>query len=146
MKALVVCDSFFGNAEKIAQAIGAALGDDVEVLRVSNVKPKHLAGLDMLVVGSPTRGFRATPAIMEMMKGIPADGLRGVKVAAFDTRIPLSAINSRIGRFFVARGGYAANPILAELTKKGGVALQPLEGFSVKDREGPLIVLDANDG
>jgi len=47
MKTLVVYDSFFGNTEKIAQAIGAALGlpPDVEVVRVSAVKPEQLAGL-----------------------------------------------------------------------------------------------------
>jgi flavodoxin len=41
MKALVVYDSVFGNTEQIAQAIGDALGsqEDVEILRVSNVKP-----------------------------------------------------------------------------------------------------------
>jgi len=65
MKALVVYDSFFGNTEKIAQTIGNALGApaDVEVLRVGNVKPEQLTGLGLLVVGSPTRAFRPTPAI-----------------------------------------------------------------------------------
>ena len=37
MKALVIYDSFFGNTEKVAKAIGGALGEpkDVTVSRVS---------------------------------------------------------------------------------------------------------------
>ena len=37
MRTLIIYDSFFGNTEQIAQAIGNALGspEDVEILRVS---------------------------------------------------------------------------------------------------------------
>jgi flavodoxin len=40
MKALVVYDSFFGNTEKIARAVGDALATqaDVQTLRVGDVK------------------------------------------------------------------------------------------------------------
>jgi len=72
MKALVVFDSFFGNTEQIALAIGEALGygSDVKVLRVSDIQPEYLTRLKMLIVGSPTRGFRATLAINTFLKGI----------------------------------------------------------------------------
>jgi flavodoxin len=140
MKALVVYDSFFGNTEQIAQAIGNALGspEDVEVLRVSNVKPEQLTGLKLLIVGSPTRGFRPTPAISNLLKSIPKDGLKGVKVAAFDTRIALSDIDSRILPVFVKVFGYAAKPIADRLAKKGGELVIPPEGFFVEGTEGPL--------
>ena len=73
MKALVVYDSFYGNTEKIAVAIGAALGsaEDVTVLRVSQVKPEQLAGLNLLIVGSPTRKFSPSPVIVKLVKSIP---------------------------------------------------------------------------
>jgi flavodoxin len=89
MKALVVYDSVFGNTEKVAQAMGQALGSQAEVqtLRVGDVKPEHLAGLDALIVGSPTRAFSPTPAIKNWLKSLPSNSLKGVKVAAFDTRI-----------------------------------------------------------
>ena len=140
MKALVVYDSFFGNTEQIAQAIGRALGspEEVEVLRVSNVKPEQLTGLELLIVGSPTRGFRPTPAISNLLKSVPKNGLKGVKVAAFDTRIALSDIDSRILPVFVKVFGYAAKPIADGLTKKGGELIIPPEGFFVKGSEGPL--------
>ena len=33
MKTLVVYDSFFGNTERVAQAVGEALGSEVEIGR-----------------------------------------------------------------------------------------------------------------
>ncbi len=140
MKALVVYDSVFGNTEQIAQAIGNALGsqEDVEILRVSNVKPEQLTGLKLLIVGSPTRGFRPTAAINNLLKGIAKNGLKGVKVAAFDTRIALSDVDSRILPVFAKVFGYAAKPISDRLKKKGGELIIPPEGFFVEGTEGPL--------
>jgi flavodoxin I len=140
MKALVVYDSVFGNTEKVAQAMGRALGSQAEVqtLRVGDVKPEHLTGLDALIVGSPTRAFSPTPAIKKWLKSIAPNGLKGVKVAAFDTRIALSDVNSTLLDFMVKLFGYAAQPIADRLKKKGGdLALSP-EGFFVKGSEGPL--------
>ena len=63
MKILVVYDSYFGNTEKVAQANGEALGDDVAVKRPSEVKTDELSDLGLLVVGSPTRAFRPSDAV-----------------------------------------------------------------------------------
>ena len=141
MKALVIYDSVFGNTEQIAQAIGNALGsqEDVEILRVSNVKLEQLTGLKLLIAGSPTRQFRPTAAINNLLKRIPKNGLKGVKVAAFDTRFTMSAIEeSRVLPFFVRLFGYAAKPISDRLKKKGGELIIPPEGFFVEGVEGPL--------
>jgi flavodoxin len=140
MKALVVYDSVFGNTEKVAQAMGQALGSQAEVqtLRVGDVKPEHLAGLDALIVGSPTRAFSPTAAIKNWLKSLPPNSLKGVKVAAFDTRIALSDVNSSLLTFMVKLFGYAAKPIGDRLAKKGGDLVLSPEGFFVKDSEGPL--------
>jgi flavodoxin len=65
MSILIIYDSVFGNTQKIARAIGAALGsqENVETLRVSAVKPEQLAELKLLIAGSPTRQFRPTAGI-----------------------------------------------------------------------------------
>lgn len=122
MKAMVVYDSIFGNTEQIAQAIGNALGSpkDVEILRVGDVKPEHLTGLDVLIVGSPTRRFRPTSAISNFLKSIPKNGLKGIKVAAFDTRFTMDEIESSIFilPILVSIFGYAAKPIADKLKKK----------------------------
>ena len=74
MKVLVAYDSFFGNTEQIARAIGGALGsqEDVATLRVADVTPEQLTGLKLLVVGSPTWGFRPSPETKDFQKRIPA--------------------------------------------------------------------------
>ena len=86
MKTLIVYDSVYGNTEQIARAIGGAINDDVRVLRAGAVNPAELKKIDLFIVGSPTQGGRPTPAIQELLNKVPKDSLKGVKVAAFDTR------------------------------------------------------------
>jgi flavodoxin len=139
---MVVYDSAYGNTEKVAQAIGAALGTpgEVEVLRVGEIRPEQLAGLNLLIVGSPTQKFSPTGATTRFLKSIPEDGLRGVGVAAFDTRFPEGEIDKvRILAFFVRLFGYAAKPIADRLVKKGGELAVAPEGFYVGATEGPLL-------
>jgi flavodoxin len=142
MKAMVVYDSAYGNTEKIAQAIGQALGptEDVTTVRVGNVKPEQLAGFTLLVVGSPTQKFRPLGTITGFLKSIPRNGLNGVKVAAFDTRITQAEID-KVGilAFFVKIFGYAAKPIASQLQKNGGKLVVAPEGFYVEGTEGPLV-------
>lgn len=142
MKAMVVYDSMYGNTGKIAEAIGGSLGpqEDVEVVRVGEVKPEQLADVGLLIVGSPTQKFRPTGATTQFLKGIPQNGLSGVNVAAFDTRITESEIEKiRILAFFVSIFGYAAKPIADRMQKKGGELAVPPEGFYVGGMEGPLL-------
>jgi flavodoxin len=140
MKALIVYDSVFGNTEQVAQAIGQALGlpAQVETLRVNQVAPTRLAGTTLLIVGSPTRGFRPTEAVMKFVDAIPQYGLIGTRVAAFDTRISARDIDNRLLNLLVRLFGYAAQPIANKLVKKGGTLVTPPEGFYVKGSEGPL--------
>jgi len=140
MKALVVYDSFFGNTEHVARAIAAELGaePDVALRRAGDVDASSLDGLDLLVVGSPTRAFSPSPAVKALLKQIPPRELQGVKVAAFDTRIAVEDTGSAILSFMIKLFGYAAKPILKRLAGKGGQAIEPAKGFFVADSEGPL--------
>ncbi len=140
MKALVIYDSVFGNTEKIARAIAESLGSlaHVEILRADQVVPEQLTGIDLLVVGSPTRGFRPTEAVTGLLKRIQPKTLKGVKVAAFDTRFNADELDSAGLRFLVKTGGYAAKRIADQLKKVGGNLILPPEGFYVEDTEGPL--------
>lgn len=140
MKALVVYDSVFGNTEKIAQAIGEALGlpDQVEVLPVGQVTAEMIHGVELFIVGSPTRGFRPTETVTRFLETLVNNQLDGVNVAAFDTRIWLETINSKAFRFIVNTGGYAASSIAKAVKKKGGNLLVPPEGFLVTGEQGPL--------
>lgn len=136
MKSLVIYDSVFGNTEKIARSIAAALG--TQAIPVSQADSNQLRGFDLLVVGSPTRGFRPTEGISKLLNGLPKNHLTGVRVAAFDTRIVLETIDSKALRFLVDKGGYAASTIAKVLEKKGGKLAVPEEGFFVTGEQGPL--------
>lgn len=140
MKALVIYDSVFGNTEKIAQGIGEALGspEEVSTVQVKEVNLDQLSGLDILVVGSPTRAFKATGAVSSFLKQIPQNGLAGVSVAAFDTRFEAEESNSKFLKFMVRKFGYAAEPIAEKLKKKGGNQKVPPGTFIVEGTEGPL--------
>jgi flavodoxin I len=140
MKVLIVYDSYFGNTEQVAQAMGDALRPqaDVDVLRVSEAKPEQLTGLDALIVGSPTRAFSPTPAIKQFLGSMPRQSLDGVKVAAFDTRIAVEETGPRFLALLVKVFGYAAKPIATRLERKGGALAAAPEGFIVEGSEGPL--------
>ena len=142
MKALVVYDSKFGNTEHIAQVIGSALGSsyEVEVLHVGRIVPDQFEGLGLLIVGSPTQRFNPTEDIKNFLKSLPPRGLKGIKVAAFDTRLTIEDIEEiAILAFFVRIFGYAAKPIANGLKRKGGELVLPPEGFYVQGMEGPLV-------
>ena len=132
------------RSRAISAAISAAVGDaltakaDVLIVRVGEVKPEHLAGLSLLIVGSPTRAFSASPATKAWLKALAPNSLRGVKVAAFDTRADMNDVNSRALTAFVKLFGYAAEPIANSLTKRGGTLVVPAAGFFIEDKEGPL--------
>jgi flavodoxin len=140
MKVLVIYDSVFGNTEKIAEAIAGGFGTDaeVELLQVAAATPDGMAGRDILVAGSPTRGFQPTPELAKLLKSLPPGTLKGTKVAAFDTRFKADELDSAGVRFIVKTGGYAAKRISALLQKAGGRLSVPGEGFYVEDTEGPL--------
>jgi len=142
MEAIVAYDSAYGNTEQVAHAIGSALGSqkDVETLRVGDLTPERLSGISLLVVGCPTQKFSPTGATTRLLKSIPKDGLKGVKVAAFDTRFTEAEIEKvKVLAFLVRLFGYAAEPIADRLQKKGGELAVPPEAFYVTGTEGPLL-------
>ena len=138
MKALVVYDSVFGNTEKIAQKIGESMGQDAQVVRVTEIDSSDTVDLDYLVVGSPTRGFRPTKEITSFLNQLKTKSIQEVKVAAFDTRMSTKDVNNKVLSFMVNIFGYADKPIEDKLVKKGGTKIVPSEGFIVLGTEGPL--------
>jgi flavodoxin I len=131
MKTLIVYDSVYGNTEKIARAMAEAItpSGEVEVLQVGEANPSELESLDLLIVGSPTHAGRPTPAVQDFLSKITQQSLKGIKVAAFDTRV-----TSKFAKIF----GNAAGRMGRYLAKKGSVLIASPENFFVTGREGPL--------
>jgi len=119
---LVIYDSTYGNTEKVAKAIGNAVGGDAKVLRVGDVKVPELKAYNLLFIGCPTQWNKPTKPMQEFLNKIPESALKGIKTAVFDTRLT--------GKL-TGLLGYADKKIAGALTKKGAVVLNT-EGFFVK--------------
>lgn len=131
MKSYVVYDSAYGNTEKIAEAIAAALksAGTVKIAKARAMSANELKSVELLVMGSPVLGGRPSPAMQSFLAGLPAGSLAHLKVATFDTRMTMP-----IAKLF----GSAAARMEATLKAKGGIPVAPPEGFIVKGRSGPL--------
>ena len=129
MKTFVVYDSENGNTEEIAKAIGSAITGEVKLVHVSKANSAGLKAFDLLIVGSPTQGGRPTQAMQDFLDKIPGPAIKGIKVAAFDTRLTTR---------WVVIFGYAADKIANDLASHGVTLIVAPEGFFVEGKKGPL--------
>jgi hypothetical protein len=142
MRSLVVYESSFGNTQRIAQEIAAAL--DADLVSVDEAVPP-LDEVDMLVVGGPThihglssrrsrQGALDQGADGEVGIGVRGwidalpNGARGPRVAAFDTRAHKPALLV----------GSAARGISRRLRQHGYTLAAEPESFFVEGTPGPL--------
>lgn len=126
MKSLVVYDSNFGNTKLVAEAVARELGAESRAVKVTEFKAEDLAGVELLVVGSPINGWRPTQKTMDMLNALAPDKLKGIKAASFDTRV----------RMFMH--GDATNKIAKMLKVAGAELVAEPRGFIVVGKEGPL--------
>lgn len=87
MKGMVVYKSWWGSCKRIAEAIGAGLGEAGHEARVVAVEDagKPDASLDFIVVGAATRWPGAWPKIKRYARKIAKAGLAGKPFATFST-------------------------------------------------------------
>lgn len=146
MRSLVVYESSFGNTQRVAEKIAAALAreGDVEVVTVDEPLPP-LDGVDLLVVGGPTHvhglssrrsregavdqgsGGEVGIGVRGWFETLP-NGARGPRAAAFDTRV----------RKPVLLVGSAARGVARRLREHGYVLAAEPESFFVEGTAGPL--------
>lgn len=147
MRSVVVCESWFGNTERVARAVADELARHGEATVVSvSDEIEDVEKVDLLVVGAPTHvhglsssisrksaieqaggpGVEPGPGARGWFESLP-DGLRG-KAAAFDTRIEKSAMLT----------GSAAKGIAKRLRQHGLELVAEPESFFVLDTNGPL--------
>jgi hypothetical protein len=145
MKAIVVYESHWGNTAAIARAIAEGIGPEARAMSTAEATGEALAGVELIVAGSPLLGF-ALPT-EGMLKSIAANASRDPvppdlahpsmrawleslppgsgSAAAFETRIWWSP-------------GSAAKAILQRLEQRGYRPLAKGQRFIVKDKYGPL--------
>ena len=145
MKAIVVYESHWGNTAAIARAIAEGIGPDAQVLSTAEATPAALAGVELIVAGSPLLGFSlptdsmlknlesnasrdptppdlSHPAMRTWLAGLPGGSGRA---AAFETRIWWSP-------------GSASAAIGKEVVRLGYQAADKPARFIVQGKYGPL--------
>ncbi len=125
MKTLVVFDSNFGNTQKIAETIAEEF--ETQAVPVSKVSIDELQGLDLVIVGSPINAWRPSEKMGKFLSNLNKGQLKGIKAAAFDTRVKL----------FIH--GDAAKKISKALENAGAEIIVEPHAFFVKGNEGPLL-------
>jgi flavodoxin len=127
---LVVYDSQFGNTERIARAIADALGSygPVQLVRANVVHAADVQGIDLMVVGCPTQGWRPTQVTASFIAGLAPQRLRGTAIACFDTRFHKPSWLT----------GSAARVMAATFARKGLSIVVPPASYFVIGTEGPL--------
>jgi hypothetical protein len=145
MRSLVIYESWFGNTQRIAEKIAAALAPEGEVQVVSVDDPlPSLIGVDLVVLGAPTHvhGLSSTRSRKGAIDqrgdgGEPGIGARGwidrlpacrARLAVFDTR-------AHKPQLLV---GSAAHGLARRAQRRGyRLAVEP-ESFFVQGTPGPL--------
>jgi hypothetical protein len=148
--ALVVYESVFGDAKRIAMAIaeGLAVRLPVDVASARDAPPQVPSAVRMLVVGGPNhamsmpRPATREGAVREHGADIPdtsfglhewldhAQVARGLKAAAFDTRMNRPRLVTRLD--------HASKTEEKLLRGLGATLAAPAEHFFVTDTTGPL--------
>lgn len=144
MSTLVIFDSSSGTSAKpgttantgttansdttaaVADAIAVELGEGTRAVPVDSLGLDSLTGIEVLVVGSPVVGWKPSPRLQAFLIQLRPGTLRGVRAAAFDTRVR-SILH-----------GDAAGKISRALEKAGAHVVVPPTGFIVESRGGPL--------
>jgi flavodoxin len=140
MKAVILYDSYFGNTEKIAQTVAGVLAkkSEVRVVRTDAFQADQLTGVDLLVLGSPTRAFSPSEATKAFFKNLKPGSLIGKKAACFDTRVDVQKIDNKFLKFMAKTFGYAYPSMQNSLKKLGAEITAEGKGFYVLESEGPL--------
>jgi flavodoxin len=136
MNALVIFDSDPSDAnsgttdliaDAIADAIAAELGEGTAAVSVVGLDADSLTGVDLLVVGCPVTGRRPSPRMRSFLAKLSHGTLRGVRAAAFDTRVR------------IVLPGDAAGRISHTLASAGAHIAAAPRGFIVEGRSGSLV-------
>ena len=148
MKAIVVYESYWGNTASVARAIAEGLGEGARALSTDEATAEALAGVGLIVAGSPIIAFQlpsektrsdmaakpdkkapsppdlSHPSLRSWLVALPqASG--GARVAAFETGFKLSPSS-------------AGGTILKLLGARGYEPIAKKERFLVKSSYGPM--------
>ncbi len=132
MNTLILYYTRYGNTQKIAEAIGERLAQSgpTRLVNLEQLVPGDLAGIDLLIVGSPTYRMALPQEVKAILKGLPKRCLRGKVIAAYDTSYQMSPWLAWMT---------AAKSLSSRLSALGGKLVVPPETFYIHhNHAGPL--------
>jgi len=140
MRITIVYDSVFGNTAKIAKHMGDAVAENncVKVIHANELKNDYLINANLFIIGSPTRGFKPTKNITNILKKLNRRQNPNMQVAVFDTRMDIAKLDIGILKFLEKRMGYATDSMEKLLRRRGFLLQHQPIGLFVTDSEGPL--------
>lgn len=127
MNALVIYDSNFGNTKLVAEEIVNNLDGNAKTISVKNFHNTDLAGIDLVIWGSPVNGWRPTVATMSALNELPEKTFKDIRFTTFDTRV----------KMFLH--GDAKDHMAEKIRTLGGEPIAKPKEFYVKGKDGPLI-------
>lgn len=127
MNALVIYDSTFGNTKAVAEEIVNNLDGNAKTLSVKNFHVADLAGIDLVIWGSPINGWKPTVATIEALNELPEKIFQGLRFTTFDTRV----------KMFLH--GDAKDHMAEKIRSLGGKPIAKPKEFYVKGKDGPLV-------
>jgi menaquinone-dependent protoporphyrinogen IX oxidase len=140
MRALILYRSYHGNTKQTADAMAEklrSLGHEAEVRDLRAPLP-DLAGVDLFVVGAPTRMARVTGRAKAALRRLRRRGIAARPIAVFDTYGPLPKTpeDAEKGRKWLEPG---AAGILRQTAAGLGLHVHPeVLRCAVKEAYGPL--------
>ncbi len=126
MNALVIYDSNFGNTKTVAEEIVNNLDGSARTLSVKNFHAADLAGIDLVIWGSPINAWKPSAATMTAMNELPEKTFKGIRFTTFDTRM----------KTFLH--GDAKDHIAKRIRTLGGKPIAKPKEFYVRAKDGPL--------
>ena len=123
METLVVYDSKFENARKIAEMIAEAIKpySGVQLYGLDTLVPDKLGAVDLFILGGPTQAHGISARMRQFTDGLEIASGVGMLAATFDTR----------SRMPVAISGSAAKTIAKRLKRAGLHLCSPPQSFFV---------------
>jgi len=131
MNTLVIHYSKFGNTQKVAEAMAAALEPkgNAQVVSLDALTPADFQEADLVIMGSPTHRMNLPEDVRIKLRTLPRKSLRGKKMAAFDTSYKMSGWLNLLT---------ASKKLSRKLKRLGGKHVVPPETFHVMESKGPL--------
>jgi flavodoxin len=91
VKTIIIYESSFGNTKKVAEKIRENLNliekNDTVIKTVKEVDPIEVLNFDLILFGSPNHMGGPTRGIRKFIDKLKKVGLKGKKVATFDTYV-----------------------------------------------------------